>query len=72
MLQEFTSFLLFIYCLFLVPGESSVDFLNFFFSPKNLCMCFAEIWPVYTGAGLNLGVRVLDEVERENFIALPG
>ena len=29
---------------------------------KNLCMCVAEIWPLYTGAGLNLGVRVLDEV----------
>ena len=34
-------------------------------------MCVAEIRPLYTGAGLNLRVRVLGEVERNNFIALP-
>ena len=32
----------------------------------------AEIPPLYTGARLNLGDRVLGEVERNSFIALPG
>ena len=32
----------------------------------------AEIRPPYTGGGLNLGDRVLGEVERNSFIALPG
>ena len=32
----------------------------------------AEIQPLFTGAGLNLGERVLSEVERNSFIALPG
>ena len=32
----------------------------------------AEIQPLHTGARLNLGDRVLGEVERNSFIALPG
>ena len=32
----------------------------------------AEIRPLYTSAGLNLGDRVLGEAERNSFVALPG
>ena len=32
----------------------------------------AEIQHLYTGTELNLGDRVLGEVEKDNFIALPG
>ena len=32
----------------------------------------AEIWPLYTRAGLNLRDGVLGEVERNSFLALPG
>ena len=32
----------------------------------------AKIWPLYTHADLNLGDRVLGEVEQNSFITLPG
>ena len=31
-----------------------------------------KAWPLCTGAELNLGDRVLGEVEKKSFIALPG
>ena len=39
-------------------------------SLKHLLML--KFWPLYTGAKLNLGDRVLGEVEKNSFIALPG
>ena len=39
-------------------------------SLKQLLML--KFWPLYTGAKLNLGDRVLGEVEKNSFIALPG
>ena len=38
-------------------------------SLKQLLML--KFWPLYTGAKLNLGDRVLGEVEKNSFIALP-
>ena len=32
----------------------------------------AETWPLCTGAELNLGDKVLGEIEKNSFVALPG
>ena len=40
---------------------------------ESLCICDAErSASLYIGMGLNLGDRVLDEVEKDSFIVLPG
>ena len=44
----------------------------FFKVSKRESLSVAETWPLYTGAGLNLGDRVLGEIKRNRFIALPG
>ena len=39
---------------------------------KYLKILMLKTWPLCTGAELNLGGRVLGEVEKNSFIALPG
>jgi len=48
------------------------DQIGVFVLPLTLATIVAKVRLLYTGAGLSLRDRIVGEVERNNFIALPG